>query len=558
MLPLARLATGRPRVFPSHPRAEGYYPSNGSEEARVRLVRCLERGEGPALLIGTPGVGKTSLLAVLREQLNERFHVASLTSAQLCTRRALLQSILFSLGQPYRHRDEGDLRIALVDYLTRDPESKNGTVLLVDEAQALPQRLLEELRMLGNLAPEGEASVRLLLAGGPSLEEVFATPENEAFNQRVSTRCYLSPMSHTDTVQYVRAHIAAAGGDAEKLIAGDALDAVYHATDGIARLVNQVCDRALVLAADAGYRTLERAAIETAWADLQQLPTPWNLPPQHPDLGSCDDDDSSNIVEFGPLSEDATPSPAFCVASTNVLDDERNDVVLHDESMIGNDDLELLPIDETPTFTKLPVGVVKLATQVIAKQEVTPSIPRKPVVRRAAVADPFGDSFEEEELVIESFATLEAIVPTTAPRVSNQSDGGVTSQLLADLQLLDSAEASTDDDSASTEQPIDGELGAVQTHATGITKFDDALGQEKPSGHKCKKEKNCVHPCQVDNWDDEEKLLISRQIDREHREGVAADDGLDLLVIDNDDIPLGVANVEKRDYRQLFSSLQRH
>ncbi len=595
MLPLVRLAAGRPRVFPSHPRAEGYFPSSGAEEARTRLWRCLERGEGPALLIGTPGVGKTSLLAVLREQLEERFHVASLTSAQLCTRRALLQSILFSLGQPYRHREEGELRISLVDYLTRDPESKNGTVLLVDEAQALPQRLLEELRALGNLAPEGEASVRLLLAGGPSLEELFAAPENEAFNQRVSTRCYLSPMSHADTVQYVRAHIAAAGGDAEKLIAGDALDAVYHATDGIARLVNQVCDRALVLAADAGYATLERAAIETAWADLQQLPTPWNLPPQRAEFVDGDDGESVGVVEFGPLSEDTTPSrQSIRVADLDSdldgdemhFDLESHDDQPRDETMLDDDDLELLPLEETAAAK--PTAKIKGEREAESLQEppakVAEKLPRE-AIRQLPARDPFADDFEEEEVVIESFATVQSIVAPSAPRVCNQSDGGTTSRMLAELQSLEIAPTSAPgtegpySDSFNSElfdaieltDELDGNFAVEKSlplspsQPKDFAVVTDAFDDDHAAERRCGTSSGCLHPCQVDNWSDELKQEVADESDStpvqfagSSPEKSQVDDGdLDLLVVDDDDVPLGVSSVEKRDYRQLFTTLQR-
>jgi type II secretory pathway predicted ATPase ExeA len=586
MLPLARLAAGTPRVFPSHPRAEGYFPSAVAEEARLRLVRCLERGEGPALLIGSPGVGKSSLLAVLREQLRRKFHVASLTSAQLCTRRALLQSILFSLGQPYRHREEGELRIALVDYLTQDPESKNGTVLLVDEAQALPQRLLEELRALGNLAPQGEASVRLLLAGGPALEELFAAPENEAFNQRISTRCYLSPMSHADTVQYVRAHLAAAGGDADTLITPDALDAVYQATDGIARLVNQLCDRALLLAADAGYDRLERAAIETAWADLQQLPTPWNLPPVGTDFADTGSSESS-VVEFGPLSDDsddnhdnlqvasatmlrmadcdAEDSPAEQACDSHVVRVASVATQSHD---LDDDELELelMPLDDMAVANELTVAAEVSAEQsvAVASSAVVPSVERSPArqtsppVRRPLKAerpvadDVFGSDFDDEELVLDSFASMQSIVSASAPRVSNTRDQGATSQLLAAID----SECQVHDTLAAT-------VGAAATGPSlGVYDRDD-LADDSADDSEAATEHcggDCLHPCQVDSICAGSTTTtapkLATNFDGQGADSTPADD-LDLLVVDDEDLPLGVAAVERRDYRQLFTSLRR-
>ena len=121
-------------------------------------------------------------------------------------------------------------------------------MLLVDEAQSLSPALLDELRVMTNLVHGGAPRVRLVLAGSAALEESFANVELESFSQRLSTRCYLAPMTRNETSQYIRAQIAASGGDPDELFVEDAAGAVFEATDGVPRLVNQLCDRALVMA----------------------------------------------------------------------------------------------------------------------------------------------------------------------------------------------------------------------------------------------------------------------------------------------------------------------
>src|SRR5690606_34686085 len=226
--------------------------------------------------------------------------VACVTSAQLCTRRALLQSILFELGQPFRQRDEGELRLELIDYLQSANVGDRGVVLLVDEAQSLPTRLLEELRVLSNLSHNGNPRLHLVLAGSQSLDEKFTSAEIEAFNQRIAARCYLSPFNHHDTAQYVRGHLAAAGANPDELFSADALNAIYEATGGIARLINQLCDRALVVASRRQALRVNRDLVQTAWADLQQLPTPWNLPDTPEGVAEPD----LPRVEYGPLTRE--------------------------------------------------------------------------------------------------------------------------------------------------------------------------------------------------------------------------------------------------------------
>src|SRR5215211_6370465 len=99
---LRQLAEREERVFPSYPQVSRYFPGRSIEDARNRLSRAIDRGNGPGLIVGGPGTGKSLLLQVLASQFHEKFDVVLPACARLCTRRALLQSILFELGLPYR------------------------------------------------------------------------------------------------------------------------------------------------------------------------------------------------------------------------------------------------------------------------------------------------------------------------------------------------------------------------------------------------------------------------------------------------------------------------
>ncbi len=313
------------RPFAATPQPERYFPAAAIEAARQTMYRCIDRAEGACLLVGPTGSGKTLLLEVLAEQFTERFEVAILASGRICTRRALWQAILFELGLPYRGLEEGELRLALIDHLLMDPPQSEGLLLLVDEAHTLPLRLLEELRLLGNLIRQGDPKVRLLLAGGASLEERFASPKLESFNQRIAGRCYLQSFDRGETREYVRAQVHAVGGNPDQIFSSEALDAVHRATEGIPRLVNQVCDHALILACADGMLQLDKSGIEEAWADLQQLPTPWNSAAGNLDRTSHTSDESegpttdtpqySNTIEFGVLDDEPMEAPPARAAS---------------------------------------------------------------------------------------------------------------------------------------------------------------------------------------------------------------------------------------------------
>ncbi|MDY0168443.1 MAG: AAA family ATPase [Thermoguttaceae bacterium] len=291
----------RKRPFPVVPNADGYFPGEAIEAARTTLVRCIRRAEGPGLAIGPSGTGKTMLCHVLAEEMSDQLRVVLLASGRFDSRRALLQAILYELGRPYRGLDEGEARLALADYIMLSDECPNGILLLVDEAHTLPLRLLDELRMATNLAHEGKPWVRVVLVGGCVLEERFASPKLDSFNQRIAARCYLSSLGAGETQEYIWAQIRLAGGRGESVFPELACQAVYRATDGVPRLINQVCDHALLLACAAGHREISPAHIEEAWADLQQLPTPWNGETGH-------SSDSGDIIEFGRLDDEAGAS----------------------------------------------------------------------------------------------------------------------------------------------------------------------------------------------------------------------------------------------------------
>ncbi len=400
---LRQLVERGDRPFATQPQVARYFPAASVEDARRRLARSIERGDGPGVVIGGAGIGKSLLLQVLAAQYREKFDVVLLACAQLCTRRALLQAIHFELGLDYRRRDEGELRLSLLDTLLAGDEASQGLLLLVDEAQALAVHLLEELRLLTNLSRGGAPRVRLVMAGLPALEEKLTSPDLQSFSQRLSARCYLAPLTRAETTQYVRAQLAASNADADLIFAPPAFESIFAATDGVPRLVNQVCDRALVLADDRRLEKVDAAVVQAAWADLQQLPSAWEPPKSTNEPGQLTAA-ASSVVEFGSLKElpVARQISSVCDEMTE-LDDEPAPVVVTAKQVA------------VPLPPSLPVPA-----------------PRPTAVRRPRVfsgpapdaVDPFAESFEEEELVLDSFVTLASIFGTRTPRVENGREPG--------------------------------------------------------------------------------------------------------------------------------------
>ncbi len=383
------------RPFPSTPRPDRYFSASAVENSRQTLVRCIERAEGPGLLVGGPGTGKSLLCALLADQFRERFHLVKLDHARFCTRRALLQAVMFELNLPYRGLDEGELRLALIEFAKSTDMGRDGLLLLIDEAQTLPVRLIEEIRMITNVVVGSQPRVRLVLSGNPSLDERLASPKLESLSQRIAARCYLQPLSYDETAAYIRAQFAAAGGDPHQVLAGDIWQAVYHASGGIPRLVNQVCDHALMLAAVAQRRSVDAAVIEEAWADLQQLPLPW---PTKTSPSKA----AETVVEFGSLASG---------------DDNDDDEACGDDVPQGLSVARPEVINLTSQLDQIGLQVEEWDTLGMPLPEVVPQqdspayeepVPPVATIQPARLGSPFGDYFEEEETVQDHYASLEA------------------------------------------------------------------------------------------------------------------------------------------------------
>ncbi len=328
------------RPFRATPDSRFYFPHESIETARQTIVRAVMRAEGPVMVLGGAGLGKSLLGMVVSEDLDARFDVVKLHAARLCSRRALLQSILFELQLPYRDLSEGDLRLSILDRLEPDSShAPEGILMVVDEAHTLPAKLLDELRLITNFTRVNQPRVRLVLIGSLRLEHTFAEPQLESFNQRLAARCYLQPMNRQQTREYVQHQFSVASVDPRQMITDEALGTVYAASEGVPRLANQIMDHALVLAITRNQCPLSSALIEEAWADLQQLPAPWHAGADRLNAAAGSRNSTGNAVEFGSLEDDYeldepvdTRSTASSVSQKETASDTAAELAFADDS----------------------------------------------------------------------------------------------------------------------------------------------------------------------------------------------------------------------------------
>ena len=290
--------------FPAFPSTSRYIAVGSLQEAVERVCRSVDAREGIGMVVGPPGTGKSLLCGLLVERYRDSHDVVVLGETPLESSAAFLRHLLHHLGENFQTIPDGDLQLALIDRVTTSDGPRDGLLIVVDEAQALPAEVLESIRMVTNIMRDGEPRVFAVLCGGNKLEDALVDTSMEGFTQRISTRCYLHAFNSEETAAYIRGTIQQCGSDPDATISADAIAAVHHACMGIPRLINQLMTEAIDCAAEAESAVIGSDVVDRAWAQLQQLPSPIV---DEPAVAAYE-------VEFGELSapassEGATVSP---------------------------------------------------------------------------------------------------------------------------------------------------------------------------------------------------------------------------------------------------------
>lgn len=223
------------------------YLSELHREALAHLLYGIESGGCLVLLTGEVGTGKTTVSRCLVEQLPESTEIALILNPKLSTLE-LLTTICEELqieGVGSRHSVKG-----LVDLLNRHllethAQGKN-TILIVDEAQDLDPDILEQLRLLTNLETNKEKLLKIILLGQPELRDILNQPQFSQINQRITSRYHLLPLQERDVGAYINHRIKVAGGGRVRLFSDKAIKRISELSKGIPRLINLLCDRALL------------------------------------------------------------------------------------------------------------------------------------------------------------------------------------------------------------------------------------------------------------------------------------------------------------------------
>jgi putative secretion ATPase (PEP-CTERM system associated) len=233
---------GKP--FSLLPDPDFLYPSSKHRMALTLLEYGLSNQASFSVITGDIGTGKTTLIRQLLNQM-ERDMVVGLITNTHPSFGELLQWILMAFNLECGSQDKVEMYRTFMNFLIQQYAANHRTVLIVDEAQNMSPQALEELRMLSNVNSEKDQLLQVILAGQPGLRDNLRDPRLEQFAQRISVDYNLDPLSADETREYIRHRLGIAGGSPD-VFDDAACEAVFRYSGGIPRLVNLLCDTALV------------------------------------------------------------------------------------------------------------------------------------------------------------------------------------------------------------------------------------------------------------------------------------------------------------------------
>jgi type II secretory pathway predicted ATPase ExeA len=249
-----------------------YHPTPRHNEALANLHYGVGRRKGFIVITGEVGTGKTLLVRCLLSELRKNNIAFGYVFNPLLPVVEFFQYIMADFGLPYSGRTKTEMLLDLNRFLIQRHARGLITALVVDEAQALRNELLEEIRLLTNLETSQQKLLQIVLMGQPELEIVLDSPELRQLKQRVSLRCQLQPLDGPQTHAYVLSRLERAGAPAEPAIfTEEALDKVFEYSRGIPRIINNLCENSMVGAFAHEQRSVTADMITEVAADFRLI-----------------------------------------------------------------------------------------------------------------------------------------------------------------------------------------------------------------------------------------------------------------------------------------------
>ena len=258
----------RERPFALSPDPEYLYPSRVHQEALDYLRYGLESHAGFVVITGAIGSGKTTLVQSVLRNLDTHTTVGRIVNTMLDPRE-LLETIMLDFGLEAAGRSKPQLLRDLAQYLVDQRLAGRMVLIVIDEAQNLSLAALEELRMLSNLETEKSKLLQIVLVGQPNLRDKLGTPELEQLRQRITVSYHLAPLDEDETANYINHRLRRASIGAPLEFPRDATALIHARSRGVPRIINIICDAALVFGYAEERPQIDRSLIGDVLAELE-------------------------------------------------------------------------------------------------------------------------------------------------------------------------------------------------------------------------------------------------------------------------------------------------
>jgi len=244
------------------------YLSKHHARAKAYMESTIWFTDGFVVITGEIGSGKTTLLETFLRELEKDVVVAQVAQTQVSPIE-FLQAVLVQFGfSPFKMR-KAELIATLNQFLVEQYAAGRKVLLIVDEAQNLSNRVLEEIRLLSGVETTKEKVLRIILAGQPELNEKLDAPELIQLMQRIRLRFHLTALTPEETQAYILHRLEVAGAHGRQLFTPETMPVIFRYSGGVPRLVNTLCDTALMIAFSAGEPEVTQDGLKAAIDELQ-------------------------------------------------------------------------------------------------------------------------------------------------------------------------------------------------------------------------------------------------------------------------------------------------
>jgi putative secretion ATPase (PEP-CTERM system associated) len=257
----------KPFQLTSDPRF--FYSSKGHRRAMAYLVYGVHQGEGFIVITGEIGAGKTMLASTLARKMASRNLVLAQVVSTSLEADDLVRMVAAALGLP-QDNSKAVLLNRVEQFLVACQRQGKKVLLVVDEAQNLPSRSVEELRMLSNFVCADKPLLQTFLLGQPEFRRTLQSPAMEQLRQRVIASCHLGPLDGAETEAYILHRLQTVGWRDDPSFGKDTFDAIYQHSGGIPRRINILCDRLLLMGCLDEKHAFTVKDVATVTGELQQ------------------------------------------------------------------------------------------------------------------------------------------------------------------------------------------------------------------------------------------------------------------------------------------------